>query len=341
MVSIVPFLHLGDPVLIAVITEEFLHFILRESEHLVILRGEYVDDLGVVQPGEYALLGDLHDSGDDSESHRPVVLQRAAEHIAHQCDDTRMQFLVAVGVVHGVVVLVYEDDRLLPVVGFDHLAEVPDRIGEGVVIGGALSQSRVPSAEVLGELLRSLQFRELGEDVDDRVLERFLEDLVGLGPEILEIQVDDVVGVLLGVVRTDFGNLQTFEAVVILGILDVEIAVRHAEVQCLSEPAGAGEQCDISAGFQDLVDDHRFVHIIEVPVSQNLEVALSNRHPFQDRSLRLLIRSLEFQAVPHTRVHPAEDRAFLAMLVAHSGKHTRSSLKEDQCMQYYRMVFIS
>ncbi len=275
-----------------VLTEEPLHLVLAEAEHLIVFRGEHIVHLEVVEVGEDALLRYPHHAGDDGESERPVALERGSEQGFDESLDLLVQLFVPVGAVQGVVVLVDEDDRFLAVVRLDHLAQVEDGVRERVVIGGHLGQIPVPLLQVGAQLLRILQLPELAVEGEHPVPERLLELLVALDLEVLEIQVDDEVRVLLGVVRADPGDFQVREAVGLVGVVDVEVRVRHAEVESLPEPAGTGDQSDLRLRPQQLVDEFGFVHEVEVLIPQIPEVIAPDRHAFHGGSFQSHMRQL-------------------------------------------------
>ena len=125
--------------------------------------------------------------------------------------------------------------------------------------------------------------------------------------QIFEGDADDDIGVLLGIVRTLFRDPQALEAVRLVRGFEVEVALGHAEIEGLPEPARAGDEGDLRARSQNLVDEHRLVDEVHVVVPQLPEIADPDRHSLRFlRPLRFLICSLGYQAVPHARILFAE-----------------------------------
>ncbi len=273
----VPRAGLVDPPPLAVLLEDELHVPLSETEQPSEPAGEDVLVVHAVHGG--VAVEDHPRRHDHRESEGAVVvdvedvLQHDLQELLHLVPfDRRFRDY------HGVVAVVDEDYHPLAVVGVQHLAEVIGAEHQPRLVGLLGDYGFVDFLGVLVETIRRAEFGVAQEEFRHHVGEGFLERLVRPGPEAFERHQDDRVGVLLGVVRTDFGYLQSLETVGLAGVPDVEVRVEHAEAQCPSAAVRAGQEGDPGFASQEPVDVERPVHIVQVPVPQLPEIVASSRH---------------------------------------------------------------
>ena len=122
-VAVVPLLRLLELGSVSEVRAECADLLLGESPELVESAVEDAVHVQVVQSREYARLGDLHHARDDGEVERRTVFERGRQEVRHESEDPLSQ-LVRFRLVDGVVVLVDEQDDLVPVLGCEHLRKV-------------------------------------------------------------------------------------------------------------------------------------------------------------------------------------------------------------------------
>ena len=241
-ISVIPLHGLIVFLRVAVISAQVHDFVPCESVHLVESSAEHIVGAQVVHSGEDALLRDLHDSGDDGESQGLIGFQDGPEELSHEVHDSVMDIGVVVGVVHGVVVFVDQQDRFPPVVHLEHFGEVQKTGSEDAFVPVHAVYGFVQLLGRRVEIPGIPQFHEHAVEAERLQSEVGDELLVVVCSEILQTQEHHDVGVLLRIIRTNLGYPQAFEAVPVVGVSHVQIRVQHAEVEGFAEPAGTCEQ---------------------------------------------------------------------------------------------------
>ena len=226
-------------------------------------------DTGVVEAGEEVLLGDAEDASDHGLVEVAVALQRGAQEVAHEVDD-RLSKAVEIARVDGLVVLVDEDDHLLPVMGVEMGAHVEE---------GALVEPPVSGAvQDLPEALR-LDFVEpaaleevamLDEDIDDLLPDHGPARLEGGGFAALEVEVDHRIALEvrpgLGACLPDREILKQVGEVLVPFL---EPAAEHGEVQRLAEAPWPRQEHDLDPGaVEELLDQAGLVDVFEAAFAE-------------------------------------------------------------------------
>ncbi len=272
--------------------QQRLHLGPGESEQPAESVGECVVDHGIVNSVEFAI-SEIPLTCDDGVLEMIIVFQNHPEGVIEESSDLLLPVPTGCGD-QRVVVIVYQDYRLLSVMVFDHLGEIDDGpLDEDTILG----TSEDGSASILKdfiELLGTLQFRESFIDIRHHVPERIHKTTEGSSIEIPEVHPDDVVGVLVGILRTLLGDPQTFEGVRFPGVPDVDVRVQHAEVHRLPVPVGTDDQIHLRMVLQDPVYEHGFVHIQQTPAPQGPEIAATDWHRIHDCFPRFHIRYRQY-----------------------------------------------
>lgn len=139
-VSVVPLPGLLEPLRMTHVGAEALHLSRCESEGLVHVGADDVVHFQVVQPGEYALLRDLHYAGDHPESERAVALQCGSEEPPHEVQYLALAWL-AVRLVHRRIVFVDEGHDLPAVLRLQDAHEVVQGADKHPAAGGEVRDS--------------------------------------------------------------------------------------------------------------------------------------------------------------------------------------------------------
>ena len=190
---------------------------------------------------------------------------------------------------------------------FEHHAQVPDGCHQECTLDCAGDDIVIPLKEIVVDLLRILQLFESHVDCKHHLLEITDEAIEIIRIEILEVQVDDGIGVLVRIVWTELGDLQVGEAVPLSGVLDVQIRVQHAHVQGLPEPARTGYDRGQSRIPQHHVYERALVHEIKVAVPQFPEIVVSDWHALHVPAPAYILReraSAVCGSGPHPQASP-------------------------------------
>ena len=82
------------------------------------------------------------------------------------------------------------------------------------------------------------------------------------------------------IVLTGIGNIQPFKQIGIVFLRFLKEPLDHAQVQCLAEPSGAGEQIHLTDAAGQLAKELCLVGIVVVIIDQRLEVFDPDREFF-------------------------------------------------------------
>lgn len=241
--------------------QQLIHLGLHEAEALV--QTGAVDGIRhkVVGAGEDAFLRDLQAAGNDGEPQCRVVLQ-GLEQSPHDIQHFPV-VAVAVGLSHGDVVFVDEQDHGLPVMGLQHFRQQQEAVLHLFFRGGGIGQSAEARFLELADIILLQQIAVAVEKGSDD----HGEHVVGAGEvqtvHLTEGNKDGRIAVHPRFaelpVLCDFQVLKQGAAVP----SDVEEVFQHAHGQGLPEAAGAGDQRHFRAGAgQEFPDQGRLIDVV-------------------------------------------------------------------------------